>query len=872
MLSSSVAIIVRYASRCAIIVAVIALLLGLAGGYYTLTHFAMNTNSDNLVAPDVAWRHNEKHYDAAFPQQNNTIVVVIDGDTAERSDEAANTLTEALKKNNALFLSVRQPDGGPFLTREGLLLLPKERVKKIAQRLISAEPFLGGMAVDPSLRGVMNTFGTILLGARHGQVTPAALDKLITAIEGTLQKVLTGTPTYFGWSTMIGGSEQPRGEDKQRFIVVKPRLDYLALLPGKRATDAIREAAKELGLTRRNGILVRLTGPVPMADGAFASIAHHGMLLAAFMCTTVLLMLWLAVRSARLILAIIATVIIGLVITASIGLTIYGAFNVISVAFIELFVGLGVDFSIQYCVRYRAERHVFDDLREALYRAGHGIGPGLTLAAFAAAASFFSFLPTDYAGVAELGVIAGSGMIVTYILSITALPAFLTLLRPRGERADIGFLCLAPVDAFLKRRAPLVLGSAFMIATGSAILIPLLRFDSNPLHLENPNSESVATALDLMKNPRTSPNTVNVLQSSRSKAVTLANRLSKLPEVSRALTIDSFVPNHQTTKLKIIKDAAQLLDPIFNPFVKRAPPSDRETVASIRQTARTLRVTSSKWADPIRVHAEALVQTLNRLAQTDPTTRARAAHAFVPGLNTLFEQLRIALHPKPISFETLPASLVRDWVSPDGLYRVQVFPSGNSSDNAVLERFTRAVLRIAPDATGTPIIVLESGKTIVRAFIDAGIYSLIAITLILMAVLRRIGDVMMALVPLGFAGLMTVASCVVAGIPLNFANIIALPLLFGIGVAFDIYFVMAWRRGHRNLLQSPLTRAVIMSAGTTAAAFGTLSISSHPGTASMGTILLLSLFWILISILILLPTLLRYALPHEGLVTPLPEA
>ena len=187
--------------------------------------------------------------------------------------------------------------------------------------------------------------------------------------------------------------------------------------------------------------------------------------------------------------------------------------------------------------------------------------------------------------------------------------------------------------------------------------------------------------------------------------------------------------------------------------------------------------------------------------------------------------------------------LLRDWVSADGQYRVQVFPT--AQDNKTLRHFTRDVLAVAPDATGTPIIIMESARTIVWAFVEAGIISLVSIAIILVLVLRRFGDELVTLIPLILAGLLTLATCVVVGIQLNFANIIALPLLFGVGVAFDIYFVMWWRDGGRNLLQSPLTRAVLMSAGTTGAAFGTLSLSAHPGTASMGQLLMISLFWIL---------------------------
>lgn len=873
MLASFVSTVVRVSSRFAPLVAILAILLGVFAGRYAVTHFAMDTNSENLVSPDAAWRLNEARYDAAFPEQNNLILAVIDGATAERAEEAAAALTTALGKDHAHFTLVRRPDGGPFFAHDGLLLLPLDDVKQTMQQLIAAQPFLGGLAADPSLRGVMSTLNTTLLGVEGGQTTLASLDKPITAFNATLEEVLAGKPAYFGWSAMIGGPKTEGPPPTRRFIEIKPKLDYLALMPGEAATNAVRKAARLLDLSPKSGVRVRLTGPVPMADEEFATIAEHGALLAALMGTAVLLMLWLAVHSIRMILAILATVMIGLAVTASIGLYTYGAFNVISVAFIELFVGLGVDFGIQFCVRYRAERYAHGDLHKALSHAGRGIGAGLTLAALAAAAGFFSFLPTDYAGVAELGLIAGAGMIVTYVLSITALPAFIRVIRPRSEREEVGFRSFAPLDAYLTDHPRRILVSAIVFGLAGATLIPFVHFDSNPLDLRNRHSESVATALDLMENPQTSPNTVNVLRPSLESARHLAERLSRLPEVSHVQTVDTFIPDQQTEKLAVIKDAADLLDTTFNPFLTAPPPSDVEVASSMHATANALRSAAAKSSGPSAAHARSLAETLDRLAKASFAVRARAANAFVPGLNTLLAQLRAALHPEAVSLETLPADVKGDWVSPQRGYRVQVFPAGDANDNDVLNRFTDAVLSIAPDVTGTPIIIKESGKTIVGAFLRAGLYSFLSIALILLLALRRVGDTLMALAPLALAGVLTTASCVAAGIQFNFANIIALPLLFGVGVAFDIYFVMAWRNGHRNLLQSPLTRAVLLSAGTTGSAFGTLSISSHPGTASMGIILLISLFWILVSMLVVLPALLAYVLPREGLpAAVLPDA
>jgi hopanoid biosynthesis associated RND transporter like protein HpnN len=588
--------------------------------------------------------------------------------------------------------------------------------------------------------------------------------------------------------------------------------------------------------------------------------------MATLMIVAILLMLRFAVRSIRVIFAILLTVFIGLSITSAAGLAIYGSFNVISVAFIALFVGLGVDFGIQFCVRYRAERHEFDDLETALRRAGDGVGNALTLAAAATAAGFFSFLPTSYLGVAQLGFVAGIGMLVTYTLTIMLLPALIKLLAPGGELAAIGYRSLAPLDRLLAKHHLAVVLFFGLLGGIAAALLPSLHFDFNPLDLRNPKIESVSTALELMNSTQTSPNTINVLAASPEQAERRATVLAALPIVSQVLTINSFVPDDQPAKLAAIQDASDLLDPTIDPLVVRPPPTDKEIVASLLAAAQAL----DGAAKTVRGGAGGgaashLAETLRRLAKGSPSLRGRAADALVPGLNTMLDQLRSTLTPKPVTLSTLPPDLKEDWVARNGTYRVEVFPKGNANNNRVITEFVREVRAVAPDATGTPISIEESGKTIVRAFGQAAALSFLSITVLLMLALRRWKDVAIALGPLILAGILTLGTCVAIGLQLNFANIIALPLLFGIGVAFDIYFVMAWRSGARRLLRSPLTRAIILSAGTTASAFGTLWVSSHPGVASMGELLAISLAWILVCVLFLLPALLALLTQREGI-------
>lgn len=222
-------------------------------------------------------------------------------------------------------------------------------------------------------------------------------------------------------------------------------------------------------------------------------------------------------------------------------------------------------------------------------------------------------------------------------------------------------------------------------------------------------------------------------------------------------------------------------------------------------------------------------------------------------------QLAMLLQPSEITRKNLPPQIVRDWVAPDGRALVQISPKvpkgADPGDDAMLRRFAKAVKAAEPGTIGGPISILHSADTIIRAFLQAAALSVVSITVLLWITLRRFGDVLRTLVPLLVSGVVTLELCVLLGMPLNFANIIALPLMLGVGVAFKVYFVMAWRAGQTGLLQSSLTHAVLFSAATTATAFGSLWLSHHPGTASMGRLLALALSCTLIGAVVFQPVL-----------------
>ncbi|MGO4156129.1 MMPL family transporter [Cupriavidus sp. YAF13] len=873
MLTSLVIRIVQFSTRRAWPVIALALLLTIVSSVYVAGHFAINTDISRLLESDQPWARRDAAVSAAFPQRDQMILAVVQAPAPELADAAANELAGALAKQGKLFRAVSQPGGGEFFERNGLLFVDTAKLRDVTSQLTEARPLLNALAHDPTLRGLSDTLATTLsLPLQLGQVKLGDMATLLGKSADTVDRVLAGKPGALSWTGLVDSSQEPApGHPATAFVALSPVLDYAGLQAGAHAADAIRATATKLGLAQRYAAQVRLTGSQALADDEFASVKEGAAFNGALTVLVVILILWLALRSKRLILAVLASLAVGLAITAALGLAMVGALNMISVAFAVLFVGLGVDFGIQFGVRYRAERHVHTDIADALASTARAVGVPLALAAASTAAAFFCFLPTNYRGVAELGQIAGVGMLVAFLTTITLLPALIAVFRPKDEAGRVevpGFKWLAPADDFFERnRKAVLLATGALILAGSPLLMHL-RFDFDPLHLKDPHSESMATLLSLKDAPQAGTDNVSVLAPSLAAAQAAAARLAALPEVSRAVTLQTFIPDDQPARLALIAAASASLMPVLTQTTA-TPANDARLVNSLKNAARQLALAADEHPGPGAAEAARLAASLRKLAAADAATRERAGQAIAQPLRLALARLQHALAPQPIARETLPPALVRDWVAPDGQALVSVSPklpvaatpgdASNTSDNdardAALTRFIDAVQRVEPTAVGGPISIRGSADTIMTAFAQAGVWAVLSITLLLWITLRRLGDVLRTLVPLLVSALVTLELCVVFGIPLNFANVIALPLLFGIGVAFKIYYVIAWREGKTQLLQSPLTHAVLFSAATTAAAFGSLWLSQHPGTASMGKLLALALACTLVGAVFFQPIL-----------------
>jgi hopanoid biosynthesis associated RND transporter like protein HpnN len=841
MLKTAVARLVGFCTRFPWLVIAIVMVSAIVSSVYSATHFAINTDINKLISTDLPWRQRESAFEREFPGHFQSTLVVIDAPTPELATAAAQELAQRLHNRPTLFKSVEDLAEDKFFRHNGLLFRPAPEVKQFTQGLAQAAPIIDVLSSDQSLRGLASALGLGLTGVQQGKLTLDAMQRPMSMAAASIEQGLAGKPPLFSWQELLTG-EKPAATQLRHFISVDPVLDFSQLEPGRASSEAIRQAAADLHLADRFGARVRLTGQVPMGDEEFSTLQEGAWTNIMGTVIIVLMILWLALKSKRIILAVFLNLFAGLAITAALGILMVGAFNMISVAFAVLFVGLGVDFGIQFSVKYRAERHDCPDLQVSLVRAANDIGVPLTLAAAAVAAGFLSFLPTDYLGLSELGQIAGVGMIIAYLTSVTLLPSLIMIMKPEGEPEPVGYAQLAPVDDFLQRHRIAVVAGTVGVALLGLPLLYWLSFDFDPIHLRNTRTEAVSTLLDVETDPNIGINSLNVVVPSVADAGPVAADLEKMPEVSRTMSLASFVPQDQDAKLADIKALDKAIGQSLREPGEGEAPSDAENVEALTKLGARLERLAGSTQSPGATAARKLATAVNALAKAPETLRERVAAAFLVPLKVSLDRLSDFLQASPVTQENLPPPLKSQWITQSGKARVQVFPKGDPNDTAVLRRFAQAVSGAYPEATGGPISILESGQTVVSAFVHAGIYALISIAILLWLVLRRLTDVLLTLVPLLLAGILTLELCVIVGMPLNFANIIALPLLLGVGVAFKIYYIMAWRGGATKLLQSSLTRAVIWSALTTATAFGSLCLSSHPGTSSMGALLALSLF------------------------------
>lgn len=818
-----------------------------AAAWFVSGNLAVDTSTTNMISAETPFRQNAIVYDQAFPQFSNLIVIVVDAPTSDAATAMATALTAALRGKSELFTEIEYPEGDPFFRRAGLLYLDRESLSALADRLAAAEPFLATLAHQPDLNGLFDFLGLAL--RNDGDAGGGELADLFRRIGGIVEAHGADRPAMLPWRDLIDGD---RTDGARQVILARPRLENGGLSPGADALAAIRQAADGLRDDGLRDVTVRLTGSVALADEELRSVALGGEKAGLLTLGLVVLLLVIGLRTIRLIVPAIATLVVGLIWTAAFAALAIGHLNLISIAFAVLFIGLGVDFSIHYCLYYR--ERAARDAAGALAATGSGVGGSLAIGAICAAAGFLSFLPTDYKGLAELGLISGGGMAIAFFLNMTLLPAILSLFPVKPVETASPRSATETFAAKYYRPILWVAAICAVLAAGAA---PFAKFDFNPMNLKDPASESVSTFLDLADDPQNGVYAIDVLVPGLEHAVREAARLGALPGVGTVVTLNSLVPENQAEKLTVIDDMAYFLGPVLT-----APAPNQAAAGSFAASLEAFRRVAATFlaGGPDGPLADAVAQLNRALASIDPASAAqlqdldRRLTGYLPGL---LDDLRLALEAAPVSVEDIPPHIRRNWLTTDGAARIQLQPAEPVQSNGELRQFAATVLAAAPNAVGTPVTISEAGDAVVSAFREASIIAFVLVSAILIFLLRSVARSLLVLLPLVLAAVLTGGTSVALNLPFNFANIIVLPLLFGLGVASGVHMVMREQAMDRaiDIMQTSTPRAVLFSALTTIASFGSLALSGHLGMTSMGQLLTIAISYTLVCMLLVLPAM-----------------
>ncbi len=818
----------------------------------------INTSTENFLAAELPFRQNEIAYSKAFPRERPAVIVV-DATSSDEAAAAARALSERLTRRTTHFTKVQVAGDNPFFEDNGLLFLPEERLRGLAGQIRQAGPLVTVLQSDPSLRGLARILGEV--ESAGAGAAPPQIARLMSEMAATTAARAEGKAATLNWGVLFDVGSDLLG--KRRLVLATPIPDNHSIDRFGAALDGLQADMRAVR-DEHPSVTLRVTGDPALQqqelDDAFSGALYASVL--SFIL--VALSLVLGIRSGRLIWALLIALIVGSVWTTGLAAVTIGELNLISVAFMVLFFGLGVDFGTHIGLRYLEEVKAGGSADGALKAAMLGEGPSIALSALCAALAFLSFVPTSYEALADFGIISALGMLVAVVVTFTVQPALMAVMPPRPPRTSgVGI----GVGLWLGRHYKAVLAVSALVTVAALVVAPRARIDVNPLNLQNPNAAPVITYRDLASDPQTSPYALNVLAPNLDAARALAPRLRAVEGVAGVRFIENFIPADQDRKIAILGELMQNLQ-----SMRPAETLPRPDDAALAQAFADLRRSSTALAggppSEVQKAAQGLAGALGRFAERQGT-KPEALQALEDGLVGGFAELAFGLGAKlsvsePVTLESMPEDLRREWMTPEGTVRLTVMPAGDITSPEALNAFADRVQAVAPQAAGVPAILTGAGDAILHSFMEAIAYTTIAIAAVVAFMRRRLSDVLLVLAPLVVASIWTVAAAVLLDLPFNFANIIVVPLLIGLGVASSVHIVARARElsheagasGGGGVMDTSTSLAVLVAQLNTVAAFATLAISDHRGLYSMGMLLGLAILFVLVASLLVLPALL----------------
>ncbi|MEQ1739942.1 MAG: MMPL family transporter [Methyloglobulus sp.] len=832
----------------------------LCGGvsYHVYKHLGINTNTAEMLDPNLPFQQNQRRIDKAFPQDAATLILIVEAGTPEETTLAANKLQDKLSVQTDRFDSVYIPTDNAFFRQQALLYLEQTDLDALAKKLTDAQPFIGHLAQNYHLDGLFEIISLAL--NKRDENLPMDLNPLLVTIDDNINHQLIGKPQRLSWQNLLA-EDQLNTDANRTLVIAKPKLDFSEMLPADVAQTSAREAVRAI-MTENPSVKIRITGETALEHEELESVTKGAQLAGIVSLVLVFVVQWIGLRSLKLLSITYIVLLMGLIVTAGFAAITVGHLNVISIAFATLYIGLGVDYAVHICLYYRERRVRGYTNDQAIHHSMKGVGSSLFLCALTTALGFLSFIPTAYAGVSELGIISGGGIFIGLIISVTVLPALFCVLPVNSPKPIHSAFAPKFLVTFPFRYSTAIRIVSILLGIGACVVLTKLSFDSNPVNLRDPNSESVSSFKELLKSKNDSPFALITLANNPDEAKTIAAKMGQLPTVHETITLADFVAKDQDEKLTTIEDLNLILGNQLENFGKTLPVNSNQKAALVKFNEELKKAIAENSPNAPQATLQQLQQRIEAfIKQADSSANPPASYSQIESnilglLPYTLDRLKTSLTATDFGIDDIPDYIRSHWLSANGLYKILITPKKDLNDPENQKEFIADAQKVDNKVSGLPVANQASGDAVVKAFIQAFGSAFVAIVLVLLVIYRSFKQTALVIMPLILAALLTGATNVLLNNPFNFANIIALPLLLGLGIDSSILIMHRLHfnlQENENLLQSSTTRGIIFSSITTLCSFSSLSFTSHQGMSSMGLLLSIGLFFTVVCSLIVLP-------------------
>ena len=828
----------------------------IAALYFAISQFEMNSDTARLIRQDTQWRKNHDKFIDAFPQYELNTFVVVSGPSPAIVREVVQHLASNIRQYDDLFSSVYAPTASEFADRHALLFMAAEQLNDTISKLSDAQPFLSAIAEHNSMRGVLTLLSDALTS---GQDLPGGFIQITDAVAKAANQASAGSDKPIAWRDELF---QLTGKDVHyQVIFVQGNQDYQRDLPNALILDRLDHTISSFKHPYKEDVAIRLTGIVALDHGEIVSALDSAQLAGAIAMALLIIVLVWGVRSARIIVATYLSMLCGLIWTAAFAMVSVGQYNTISIIFLVMFIGLGVDFAVHLCLKFQ-EANSHTDKTTALIRTGRDLGPAIVLCGVTSAIGFLAFVPTEYTGLAEMGIISGGGMIIAVVVSLTLIPAFFAVTKDPKPASEIPLANAMSYMVVGRQRKVCIL--TLVLALVSIGIGSQATFDYSTLSLKDPDSEAMTTLQELHDENVVTDYTLTYMADDLAGAEAVKQPLSELEIVGEVKTPIDYLPENQSEKLYLLEDAQFLLGAIFHAEENSEHYQDSDHQQQLTELVQEIDIYLKSSAgrpqrnDTIDESLRELKTSLKVLSERDGSSRDAFTTLIIPPMKKEISWLQQAFSAQEVTMDSLPSEMRERLIGKDNQALVSITPSEDVTPVGVMQRFAEQVSRVVPTATGRPVIELGIRDIVLSALFTAIVLAVSTIFVVLLLTLRSFVDSVLVFIPLAMTAMVTLSFSVLADLPLNMANVVVIPLIFGLGVDNGIHIVKRFHqcRDVSELVRSSTPKAVLLSNLTTLGTFGALSCSSHQGIFSIGVLLSVALLSLMLLTLISLPALL----------------